>query len=492
MQAEPQPDPLAQALLTFALVVVCAGTLALFWHLPHTKIDISTRISLACLGAVCFGGGVGMVEIIARYRDDPMAAITTSWAFAYILLNALVAGGVFLLIITNRLPVVAGLFEREHVALNAAFTAGFGGMALLRASVANVRFRERTFQVGPALVLQVMMDFLEREVDRTRGRDRVNLVRTMLDGVIWSRASVLMPNTAQKLLQNFSAEEKGSFEAAVKAVFEAQGLPDNARLHQLGLVLIDTLGPRLFCELVTSLGASIRGPAPDDPTMRVFGRARSFTPHDLPAILATCRALVRDRSGRLPAEPRDSLFNWKALFDEAAAPEDDLPDDARITDSNRVVMGLAALRSHFGMETLALALEALFGARAERGADHSDDDLPTEPDRHGTGPAKPGGEAVAAPGTSEGQAEESEAADAPDPADDGANMPGADANPATATDTSSGGVDRRLASDPLVQAAGGIVEQPDAGPADGTGDSGSGAQGSPAPRPQGGAGDPLG
>ena len=354
-------DPLARALLTFLLVALLVGVAALLLRLPHMTVSVEWRISLACLGAACFGAMVGMVELLARYRDDPLAAIGTIWALVYILLNALVAAAVFILLISNRLPIVGGFFEREHVALNAAFTAGFGGMALLRASFANIRHRERTFPVGPAFVLQVLLDFLDRSVDRLRGTDRAALVREIMQGVVYNRAKKLLPFTAVALLQNLSLEEKSNFTIAVKAVDEAEGQSHASRLHQLGLVLMDVLGPVLLRRVVDSLGDRIRGPAYDDPSMPILGRAKQFEVADLPAVLALCRALSRNLAGA----PLDNRDNWEALLDESCLPEGDLPEGAAITGSNRVAVALAAMRAHFGEETLSLALETLLGARPD-------------------------------------------------------------------------------------------------------------------------------
>ncbi len=344
--------------------------------LPHVPVQPAMRASIACLAACLFGASVGLVELLARYRDNPLAAVRTVWGLLYITINAVVATAVFMLLFTQRLPMPVNLFAEAHLALNAAFIGGFGGMAVLRGSIANIRFRERTFQAGPALVLQVILDALDRACDRERGRRRSEIVQDVMEGVVYSRARALLPQVAMTVLQNLTLEEKSAFVAEVENIERDTNRTDTSRLHELGLLLMNVVGEELLEQLVRSMGERIRGPAPDDKTMPVFERAGMLEVADLSGLLGLCRAL----SARRDLDPDPKGDTWHALLRGTPAL---YAGGSPPRDKERVLMTLAVMREHFGAETVHMAIGLLLTAEP---AGHGN---PPEPDQPEPPPPDP-------------------------------------------------------------------------------------------------------
>ena len=101
--------------------------LCALWHALWAK----TWIWVALIGF-----GVGAVELIARYRDDPRRALTTLPALTYIIVN--VAAGITILAILNSVQ-PEWLFPKQDPGsgqqqLYLILTAGFGAVALFRST----------------------------------------------------------------------------------------------------------------------------------------------------------------------------------------------------------------------------------------------------------------------------------------------------------------------------------------------------------------------
>lgn len=406
---KPAPPLIHVRLLGAALVFLA---LLIVFSLPQWDLSPNVKAGLAAIGATCFGACVGVAELVARYRDNPWAALRTRGAQIYVVLNAGVALGVFLLIFTGRLSVGAGMFGPEHLALNAAFLGGFGGVALLRASIANVRLRDRTVSVGPAFVLQIVLDATDRACDRERGETRVERVRQIMTGVVYERARTQLPFFAYAILQNLTAEERNSFDQALRGIKES-GMSDEGKAFCLGLVMMDVLGEDLLARAVDNLSDRIRGPQPDDATMPIFVRVGRIEASDLPALLAACRALTLERGVR--SNPPATEPDWAKLIngDLPMLPPGFDASVNKIDDAARKIIVLAALRSFFGAETVSQALGALMASVSAAGeAEHEGEDdagrePPPEPDPAGADenpPAQPTGPEETPPGEPPGPA----------------------------------------------------------------------------------------
>src|SRR5215470_2923368 len=105
----------------------------------------------AGLATFLFGISVGLSEILSHYRDEPIAAASTVFGLAYLVLNGLLSLGAFAVLRkypTQILPAV-----KDDYVLTAVF-AGFGAMAVFRSKLFTYRTDDgKDIAIGPSIVL---------------------------------------------------------------------------------------------------------------------------------------------------------------------------------------------------------------------------------------------------------------------------------------------------------------------------------------------------
>ncbi len=295
--------------------------------------------------ALLFGLAVGAAELVARYRDRPIAAICSSPAAIYIAVNGAAALSAFWLIYTRRLTITIGIFAPDHPALNALLVGGFGAMAVFRTALFNVKVGDTTVGVGPAAMLQVILRAADRETDRLRAGPRAARVSEIMRGVVYARARDTLPLHCFALMQNLTLEEQNNLEQSLAVLDKKTSMGDQAKSYSLGLLLMNMVGEDVLERAVTGLGERIKGPIPDVPP--VLLRAKNLEVTDLPALLEGCLAFAA--SGGLPAAKDDA----------------DLikPPAAVKNERDQIVIALIRLRARFGAETVSEAIASLLDGR---------------------------------------------------------------------------------------------------------------------------------
>lgn len=310
------------------------------------------REPAAFLLALLFGSSIGASELVARYRDRPVAAIRSSPAAIYILVNGVASLAAFWLLYSGRLAITFAVFGTEHKALNALVVGGFGAMALFRTAIFNVRVGDTTIAVGPAAMLQVILRAADRETDRLRAGPRAARVGEIMHDVVYARARDTLPLHCFALMQNLTLEEQTGLEQALAVLDKKDNMGDQAKAYSLGLLLMNLVGEDVLRRAIEGLNERIKGPPPDRPP--VLSRAKDLDIHDLSALLECCRAL---------SAPAPAATNPGAGL---AAQEETLikPPTAVTNPSDQVVIALMRLRQRFGPETVAEAITSIIEARS--------------------------------------------------------------------------------------------------------------------------------
>ncbi len=124
--------------------------------------------------AALIGVAVGATEMMARYRDRPFAPMLSLPGIVYIVVNAGAAALAFYLVPKMGLK----LDPVMHVLL-----AGLGAMAFFRSGLFTVRLGDADVAVGPNLILQIMLQALDRSHDRQRAVPRADHTNRIMAGV---------------------------------------------------------------------------------------------------------------------------------------------------------------------------------------------------------------------------------------------------------------------------------------------------------------------
>ncbi|HEY1560202.1 MAG TPA: hypothetical protein VGF71_04850, partial [Caulobacteraceae bacterium] len=149
---------------------------------------------------------VGGTEMISRYRDDPFAPLVSAPGLFYILIN----GGAAALAYYLMGPLNVRLTEPIKT-----LVAGVGAMAFFRSGVFMARVGGTDIPVGPNLVLQVVLQALDRTYDRQRAVPRSSSVTEIMRGVSFNQVKVSLPTLCFDLMQNVTAAETAAINSQV-------------------------------------------------------------------------------------------------------------------------------------------------------------------------------------------------------------------------------------------------------------------------------------
>lgn len=201
------------------------------------------------------GGLVGTGELISRYRDAPTAALLTAPASVYVGVNAgasLAALGLIRVFGWNFGQTDGSDAARWLQVL----IAGFGAIALFRSSLFLVRAGDTDVGVGPSSFLQILLSAADRAVDRKRANARAKAVAELMRGVSFEKAVTALPTYCLALMQSVAAEEQENLATDVRELSQAP-MDDAVKVLNLGLRLMNLVGPTTLKEAVRSLGDTI-------------------------------------------------------------------------------------------------------------------------------------------------------------------------------------------------------------------------------------------
>ncbi len=226
----------------------------------------SSLIDFAVVGAI--GALVGVTELIARYDDEPVRAIRQRPAWLYVFINVVAA--IIALALTRLFDwkFFADSSDPDRLRWMQIFVAGFGAMFVLRSSffvARGVGDDDGELNVGPSSVLKVILDVADQGVDRIRADQRAREVNQIMAGVEFSKASTALPLYVLALLQNAAPEAQAAFSEQVKQLDQLEGVEENIKALNLGLLVMSFAGVGVLTAAVNSLGDNLRQPAPSDP-----------------------------------------------------------------------------------------------------------------------------------------------------------------------------------------------------------------------------------
>jgi hypothetical protein len=199
--------------------------------------DLGGPIGYFVVGA--FGAAVGIGELVARYRDEPVKAMRSWAAFVYVAVNALASVAALAIIKTF------GWFGAEPPTaqsnLNQVLIAGFGALAVFRSSLFVVRVGSDDVGIGPVAFLQVILGASDRGVDRKRGVDRAPKVAQIMAGLKFDEISQSFPLYAMALLQNVDPADAQELGDRIARLRDSE-MSDKLKVLNVGLITMNVVG----------------------------------------------------------------------------------------------------------------------------------------------------------------------------------------------------------------------------------------------------------
>jgi hypothetical protein len=199
------------------------------------------------------GAAVAVGELVSRYRDAPMKALTTIPAFVYIAINASASLGALALIRAFDWKFgVTGTSSDPAVRWTQTLVAGFGALAFFRSSLFIIHVGDKDIGMGPSAFLQSVLDAADRGVDRVRANARSRLVAKVMQGVSFEKAYLSLPAYSLALMQNVPADVQVEIGQQVDKL-RTSNMSDGTKVLNLGLLLMNEVGGTVLASAVAGL-----------------------------------------------------------------------------------------------------------------------------------------------------------------------------------------------------------------------------------------------
>jgi hypothetical protein len=313
--------------------VVLAFALALYLG----RETVFASASLPYVVVALIGSGVGATELMSRYRDAPFRPLLSLPGIIYVMLN----GGAAILAY-YLIPVLKVDLGKDPATANfyRIVLASFGAMAFFRSGLFTLRLGDSDVPVGPNLILQVLLNALDRTYDRIRAAPRSEEAAAIMAGISFDLAKEALPSFCFNLMQNVGDPEREEVGREVKLLAESQVMSNEAKALILGLALLNVVGRRTLQAAVSALGGSIRGSK--ELSMETLAALAKLQSNIVVLHLATVV--------RAMADPLSRRIEQKELDDIVAL---ELPAE------NKAILITHALVRHYGEKSVTLALASL-------------------------------------------------------------------------------------------------------------------------------------
>jgi hypothetical protein len=242
----------------FAGIALIAGVVKL-----HEKLRVVAWYLIVCLVAagVAFATHnsiyffvfmLGMLtaaaEIIGKFRDEPIKALSTTQGFFYHIFNGLVA--VFALYVVLLYNVSSSTpLDRLKIVV----TAGLGSMLVMRSKLFNIKVGNEDVSFGPDQIVKVYFRFMEEAIDRVRASARIEFVKKIMDNLNFGNVCIYT-QTMLDSAQTLSKDDAQKLKDSIKAIKD-QSADLQLQSYSLGFLILNEMGEdfltRLFAQRPT-------------------------------------------------------------------------------------------------------------------------------------------------------------------------------------------------------------------------------------------------
>jgi hypothetical protein len=206
--------------------------------------------------------GVGLAEIVTRYRSDPGRALKTLAAALYLVLNGV--AGVGALYLVDALGWTFG--QSHHVTVWRILVAGLGALAFFRSSLFMAKIGGSDVPVGPNIVLEGLLNACDRDVDRRCAEAIARELREEdLTGLDPTSTMTNLPVLCLALMQNFPPSDQALLGAELNKVRTDRALLPEAQVRAVIVQLSKFLSADLVLGVIRDSKALLSTPYPVPP-----------------------------------------------------------------------------------------------------------------------------------------------------------------------------------------------------------------------------------
>jgi hypothetical protein len=199
--------------------------------------------------AFVVGLGTSLVELLSRYRDEPIKVIATSqFAWVYLLLNGFLALGAHAILLEGRFAEVDSDTQRAGVAV----LAGLGAAVILRSRVFTARLGDEQISIGPGYVVDQLLGIIDAQIDRRRALERVRIVVELMQNKDFDGSRIHASTMITGSRQNLSLQEQKDLANQIREVVDRK-IPDQEKSYALGFILLDFMGEGFLAAVAEKL-----------------------------------------------------------------------------------------------------------------------------------------------------------------------------------------------------------------------------------------------
>lgn len=238
------------SLLVWLAILGIVAALVIASHVTDLAIDVRYAALSAALGAL-----VAASEIVSRYRDEPVQALTSSPASIYLMVNATVSAVTYGLLTRYATTITPALADDP---LMRSITAGFGAMAILRTKFFTLRTEGgEEISIGPDAAVTAFLNAADRGIDRLRAYRRLMLVSEEAMKTARPEVGADFLQISLAAFQNLSSEEKADFTQIIDDMKRAP-FPPSLKLRAISYGVLGIAGERNFKQVMEGLRAYVQ------------------------------------------------------------------------------------------------------------------------------------------------------------------------------------------------------------------------------------------
>lgn len=199
--------------------------------------------------AFVVGLGTSLVELLSRYRDEPIKVIATSqFAWVYLLLNGLLALGAHALLLDSDFAEIETPVRRAGLAV----ASGLSAAVILRSRVFTARLGDEQVSIGPGYVVDQLLSIIDAQIDRRRALQRVQIVVDLMKGKDFDGSRIHSSTMITGSRQNLSLQDQKDLANQIREVVDRK-IPDQEKAYALGFILLDFMGEEFLKAVAVNL-----------------------------------------------------------------------------------------------------------------------------------------------------------------------------------------------------------------------------------------------
>lgn len=212
--------------------------------------------------AFFIGMGTSLIELLSRYRDEPIKVIATSqFAWVYLLLNGLMGIGAHAVLLDSGFTSIDTPTSRASLAVGS----GVSAALILRSRVFTARLGDEQVSIGPGYIVDQLLGIIDAQIDRRRALQRVSIVVGVMDGKDFDGSRIHAATMITGSRQNLSLQDQKDLANQIREVVDRK-IPDQEKSYALGFILLDFMGEEFLQAVASKLPSVEQEPVVMVPT----------------------------------------------------------------------------------------------------------------------------------------------------------------------------------------------------------------------------------